>query len=169
MGVSHFYTRHLNMTKILVIDDEELMRKLMKKMLMRDGHDVFIARDGVDGVEQFHQINPDLVITDIIMPNKDGYEVIKAKLPVAITVLKSINTLRMPSLKGKMKAKAATIRQITVADLDSDPNRLGLKGSPTWVSKIFTPPVKGNRQIIQDDQGSAGQSIFDILKNLKVV
>jgi CheY-like chemotaxis protein len=88
MGVSHFYTRHLNMTKILVIDDEELMRKLMKKMLMRDGHDVFIARDGVDGVEQFHQINPDLVITDMVMPNKDGYEVIKellatnAKLPI---------------------------------------------------------------------------------------
>ena len=80
MGVSHFYTRHLNMTKILVIDDEELMRKLMKKMLMRDGHDVFIARDGVDGVEQFHQINPDLVITDMVMPNKDGYEVIKELL-----------------------------------------------------------------------------------------
>ncbi len=100
---------------------------------------------------------------------EDGYEVIKAKLPVAITVLKSINTLRMPSLKGKMKAKAATIRQITVADLDPDPDRLGLKGSPTWVSKIFTPPVKGNRQIIHDDQGSAGKSIFDILKNLKVV
>ncbi len=68
------------MTKILVIDDEELMRKLMKKMLMRDGHDVFIARDGVDGVEQFHQINPDLVITDMVMPNKDGYESLKSCL-----------------------------------------------------------------------------------------
>jgi electron transfer flavoprotein beta subunit len=100
---------------------------------------------------------------------EDGYEVVKAKLPAAITVLKAINTLRMPSLKGKMKAKSATILQITVADLDPDPERLGLKGSPTWVSKIFTPPVKGNRQTIQDDQGSAGKSIFDILKNLGVV
>jgi electron transfer flavoprotein beta subunit len=100
---------------------------------------------------------------------EDGYEVIKAKLPAAITVLKDINTLRMPSLKGKMKARTATIRQVTAADLDPDPERLGLKGSPTWVSKIFTPPVKGNRQLIQDDQGSAGKAIFDILKNLKVV
>ena len=76
------------MAKILVIDDEELMRELVKKMLMRDRHEVFTAQDGVDGVKQFHELNPDLVITDIIMPNKDGYEVIKellatnAKLPI---------------------------------------------------------------------------------------
>ena len=88
MGISHFYTRHLIMTKILVIDDEELMRELVKKMLMRDRHEVFTAQDGVDGVKQFHELNPELVITDIIMPNKDGYEVIKellatnAKLPI---------------------------------------------------------------------------------------
>ena len=100
---------------------------------------------------------------------EEGYEVISSKLPAAITVLKSINTLRMPSLKGKMKAKSATIRQISVADLDANPDRLGLNGSPTWVSKIFTPPVKGNRQIIHDEDGSTGKSIFDILKNLKVV
>lgn len=100
---------------------------------------------------------------------EDGYEVIKSKLPAAITVLKGINTLRMPSLKGKMKAKSATIRKITVADLDPDMDRLGLRGSPTWVSKIFTPPVKGNRRTIIDDGGSAGVAIADILKNLKVV
>ena len=88
MGISHFYTRHLIMTKILVIDDEELMRELVNKMLMRDRHEVFTAQDGVDGVKQFHELNPELVITDIIMPNKDGYEVIKellatnAKLPI---------------------------------------------------------------------------------------
>jgi DNA-binding response OmpR family regulator len=64
------------MTKILVIDDEEQIRFLLTRMLKRDGHEVFIAQDGVEGVLSFYQVNPDLVITDIVMPDKDGIEVI---------------------------------------------------------------------------------------------
>jgi CheY-like chemotaxis protein len=45
-------------------------------MLSRDGHEVQTAFDGVEGMRMFGQFNPDLVITDIIMPNKDGIEVI---------------------------------------------------------------------------------------------
>lgn len=64
------------MAKILVIDDEEQLRDLLKQMLSRDGHEVQTAFDGVEGMKMFGQFNPDLVITDIIMPNKDGIEVI---------------------------------------------------------------------------------------------
>lgn len=64
------------MAKILVIDDEAQLRDLLTKMLERDGHKVMTAFDGVEGVRVFSQFNPDLVITDIIMPNKDGVEVI---------------------------------------------------------------------------------------------
>lgn len=64
------------MAKILVIDDEEQLRDLLKQMLTRDGHNVITAFDGVEGMRAFNQSNPDLVITDIIMPNKDGIEVI---------------------------------------------------------------------------------------------
>lgn len=64
------------MAKILVIDDEEQLRDLLKQMLTRDGHEVITAFDGVEGMRVFNQSNPDLVITDIIMPNKDGIEVI---------------------------------------------------------------------------------------------
>ncbi len=39
-------------------------------MLVRDGHKVFTARDGVEGVQDFNKLNPDLVIIDIIMPKK---------------------------------------------------------------------------------------------------
>ncbi|MDQ5940165.1 MAG: hypothetical protein QG557_1115 [Pseudomonadota bacterium] len=65
------------MAKILVIDDEEQLRDLIKKMLTRDGHQILMAQDGEEGVRAFHQFNPDLIITDIIMPNKDGIEVIR--------------------------------------------------------------------------------------------
>jgi CheY-like chemotaxis protein len=64
------------MAKILVIDDEEQMRFLLTRMLTRDGHEVFLAEDGVEGEQIFYQVKPDLVITEIVMPNKDGLEVI---------------------------------------------------------------------------------------------
>jgi two-component system chemotaxis response regulator CheY len=64
------------MAKILIIDDEEHMRVLLTRMLTRDGHEVFTAKDGIEGVQSFYQVKPDLVIADIVMPNKDGLEVI---------------------------------------------------------------------------------------------
>jgi CheY-like chemotaxis protein len=64
------------MVKILVIDDDKQMSNLICKLLMRDGHEVFTAQDGMEGVQSFHQIKPDLIITDIVMPNKNGIELI---------------------------------------------------------------------------------------------
>ncbi|MEN9898939.1 MAG: hypothetical protein RLZZ66_2588 [Pseudomonadota bacterium] len=64
------------MTKILVIDDDEQMRNVLKKLLTHEGYQVFIAEDGIEGIKSFYQYHPDLVITDIIMPKKDGIEVI---------------------------------------------------------------------------------------------
>ncbi len=64
------------MAKILVIDDEEQLRELLKQMLTRDGHQVVAASDGVEGMRAFDTFQPSVVITDIIMPNKDGIEVI---------------------------------------------------------------------------------------------
>jgi DNA-binding NtrC family response regulator len=64
------------MAKILVIDDENQLLNLLKTMLIRDGHQVFIAPDGVEGIQIFNEFHPDLIITDIIMPNKDGIDVI---------------------------------------------------------------------------------------------
>lgn len=66
----------LQMAKILVIDDEEQICNKLKAMLTRSNHQVFQAKDGVQGVRSFYQFKPDLVITDINMPNKDGLEVI---------------------------------------------------------------------------------------------
>ena len=65
------------MATILLIDDEAQINNLLNKMLVRDGHKVFTARDGVEGVQDFNKLNPDLVIIDIIMPKKNGIEVIK--------------------------------------------------------------------------------------------
>ncbi len=64
------------MNKILVIDDDDHFGNMMKRMLEKAGYDVELAVDGSQGVKLFRQIAPDLVITDIIMPEKEGIEVI---------------------------------------------------------------------------------------------
>jgi CheY-like chemotaxis protein len=64
------------MSKILILDDEASILLMLKKMLERAGHEVEIALNGSDGLELFKKNKPDLLITDIIMPHKDGLEVV---------------------------------------------------------------------------------------------
>ena len=64
------------MKKILIIDDEELILELLKKMLEEEGHLVNVAVNGEVGLEMFRQEPADLVITDMVMPVKDGLKTI---------------------------------------------------------------------------------------------
>ncbi len=72
-----------------------------------------------------------------------GREVVEAPLPALITVVKDINEPRLPSLIGIKKAAKAQIPTLTAKDINADENRIGLKGSPTWVVKVFTPEPRG--------------------------
>jgi DNA-binding response OmpR family regulator len=65
------------MRKILVIDDDRLVRDTLVRVLERKGYQVLAAPDGWHGVEMFRHERPDLVITDIIMPEKEGLETIR--------------------------------------------------------------------------------------------
>ena len=65
------------MPTILVIDDENEMRKCLKQMLVRDGHTVLLAEDGKKGIRKLQSNKIDIVITDIFMPNKEGLETIR--------------------------------------------------------------------------------------------
>jgi len=62
--------------RILVIDDEEEVRDIIKQMLELEGYEVITAVDGNQGIKLFKQEPADLVITDIIMPDKEGIETI---------------------------------------------------------------------------------------------
>jgi len=65
------------MSKILVIDDEESIRLLLRVSLEHKGYEVFVAEDGERGVEIFEQERPPIVLTDIKMPGMTGIEVLK--------------------------------------------------------------------------------------------
>lgn len=64
------------MALILLIDDEDLVRAGLRRPLEQAGHTVIEARDGAEGLRRFYEWQPDVVVTDIIMPNVEGIEVI---------------------------------------------------------------------------------------------
>jgi CheY-like chemotaxis protein len=62
------------MTRVIIIDDEEDIRVVLKEVLERAGFEVEVASNGSDGMDLLRKQHADLVITDIIMPGKDGVE-----------------------------------------------------------------------------------------------
>ena len=66
------------MARALVIDDDDPMRTLMRRMLERAGHEVTEARDGVEAVRLFETRRVDLVVVDLYLPHQDGWATIRA-------------------------------------------------------------------------------------------
>ncbi|MBP2638204.1 MAG: carD 1 [Firmicutes bacterium] len=90
----------------------------------------------------------------------EGYEIIETQMPVLLTVLKSINEPRYPTVKGTMKANRREIPVLTANDMEVDPQQLGLKGSPTQVRRIFTPKQRVQGELIQADSGREAASLL---------
>ena len=65
------------MSKILVIEDDDVSRELMRLALMNRGHEVTVADNGVEGYDAAVFIQPDLIVTDIRMPGADGVHVVR--------------------------------------------------------------------------------------------
>lgn len=65
------------MATILIIDDEKLVRYAIRRHLEDEGHEVIEAEDGLTAFKFLEKSDPDLVITDILMPDQDGIEVIR--------------------------------------------------------------------------------------------
>jgi CheY-like chemotaxis protein len=64
------------LSRILIIDDDVSLRKVLRRILEHAGHTVFDASDGREGVALWHRERTDVVVTDLYMPGKDGIEVI---------------------------------------------------------------------------------------------
>jgi len=65
------------MGKILVIDDDEQISRTLHQVLEMDGHEVLDAPNGKEGIKLFEEHGADIIITDIIMPEKEGLETIE--------------------------------------------------------------------------------------------
>lgn len=65
------------MSKILIVDDEILFIKVVQKNLEANGYEVITANDGLEGLEKTESEHPDLILLDIVMPNMDGYTMLR--------------------------------------------------------------------------------------------
>ena len=93
----------------------------------------------------------------------DGYDVVGVDYPALLTVVKDINEPRVPSLKGKMKAKKATFTTLSAADIEADSTCIGLPGSPTQVVNVFPPQARGDRTVLT---GSVDEQIDQLVEKL---
>jgi len=95
---------------------------------------------------------------------EEGFEVIETPLPALLTVVKEINEPRLPSLKGLMRSKSAKIILWSQKELNLDPQKIGLCGSPTQVIKIFTPPPRQGGVMLRGDAQEVAEKLVGLLK-----
>jgi electron transfer flavoprotein alpha/beta subunit len=113
-------------------------------------------------IRKIEQVEGRKMIAERLMD--EGYDVVETSLPALITVVKEINEPRVPSLKGKMKAKNLKVTAWTAKDIGADEGKIGLKGSPTQVVRIFPPAPRGQREILC---GSIEDQVATVAKKLK--
>lgn len=121
------------MAKILIVDDSPALLELYEFTLSSEGHKVETAKDGVEGMEKVKKFKPDLVLLDILMPNKDGFEVLK-------------------EMQGDEKMKEIPVLLLTNVDEQSKVDR-GLKlGATDYIVKFQQTPnqvVEEIKQVLQ--------------------
>jgi two-component system chemotaxis response regulator CheY len=104
--------------KVLAIDDSRTIRSLVRKVMEDAGFDCVCAEDGVDGVTRFAEENPDIVITDINMPNMDGFGVIQ-------------------TIRGGTTNRMVPILVLTTESADHLKTRARDAGATGWIVKPF--------------------------------
>lgn len=87
----------------------------------------------------------------------DGVEKVSVPIPCALTVTEAANEPRQPTIEGLIRAKKAKINLLTKDNVNADPKRIGLGGSPTYVKKVVVPPPKkkGEIKVSTDPKESA--------------
>jgi electron transfer flavoprotein beta subunit len=96
---------------------------------------------------------------------EDGYEVMESSLPAVITVVKEINTPRLPSLRGIARSKSASIPVWGVKELNIDPGKVGMAGSFTRVVRIFSPQQDRRGEIFQGELENQVDCLIGRLKD----
>ena len=104
--------------KVLLIEDDTFFREFYASKLTEEGMEVEIAGDGIEGLEKINKVKPDVVLLDIIMPKKDGFEVLQ-------TISQS------PTLKKIPVIVFSTLGQ------ESDMERAKKLGAVDYINKSF--------------------------------
>jgi len=115
----------------------------------------------VTDIRKIEEIAGSRIVVERLL--EEGYARLATSLPVVLTVVKEINEPRLPSLKGKLAARKKEIPVLKAAELEADPERFGLVGSPTQVMKIFTPPKpSGGKKFTGEPSETVGALLAEL-------
>jgi len=98
-----------------------------------------------------------------------GYMEVEVPIPALFTVTKNLNKPRYPTVRGIFEATAEEYPVLTADDVGAEQERIGLKGSPTRVKKIFAPEIKPRGVMIEGDVEEQVEQLIKILSNLNLV
>lgn len=163
--------------RLLIIDDEPAIRRLMALDLQEDGYQVFTAADGAQGLEIFQRRRPSLVLTDIKMPGMDGLEVLrrikKSGQDCEVIVITGHGDLELAIRALRLQAsdfitKPITPEALTVA-LERARERLRLKEQlRSYTQELEHRVQEATRQVLEAERLAAvGQSVSALVHSLK--
>jgi DNA-binding response OmpR family regulator len=125
------------MATILVIDDDSQIRDLLQQVLGKEGHAVHTALNGIEGISLYRQHNPELILLDILMPEKEGLETLldlRREFPNVMTIAMSggserakVNLLELAQRLGAQYRLTKPFQLQTVIGLVN--TALGKKGN----------------------------------------
>lgn len=104
---------------------------------------------------------------------EEGYEQLKMPMPALLTVVKEISYPRLPTLRGKQRAKEINLLRFSADELDIDIGKIGIKGSPTRVARIDHPKVTRNGEVFhikrQEDMEYTIEKLLDYLQKKDII
>lgn len=101
---------------------------------------------------------------------EEGYEVIESDFPCLVTCISEINEDEYPSLEGIKDAyRNKEVKVLSAEDIKADKSKIGLLNSPTSVKKSFTPPAKGQGQILKGPMKEVVKQVVTMLKEKELV
>jgi len=117
-------------------------------------------------VRRVREAHPDRMVVERM--TEEGADVVETPLPAVLSVVKEINVPRLPSLKGKMRAKSFKPTVWGPAEIGADEARIGFAGSPTKVAKVFTPEARPGGEILEGEPAAVAAELAGRLRSLGV-
>ncbi|MBD2448432.1 response regulator transcription factor [Nostoc sp. FACHB-152] len=142
-----------NKEKILVVDDEASIRRILKTRLSMIGYDVVSASNGEEALEIFRSCDPDLVVLDVMMPRLDGYEVcqeLRKQSDVPIIMLTALGDISDRITGLEMGADDYMVKPFSPRELESRIARVLQRLKKTRTNTVSIPGVMHIGKIIID-------------------
>jgi CheY-like chemotaxis protein len=150
--------------KLLLVDDEPSLRRVLSAVLTQMGHEVRTAEDGFAALKEIHEWMPDILLSDLNMPGMSGFEllsVVRRRLPGIYVIATSgaysgknvPNGIAADSFYEKATGMRALLDLLEAArELQGPPKRTNGATAPIWISRAATEPAGGPHLVINCPQ-----------------